>query len=293
MALPDALPHPCAHREREVAALGPGAGALEQDHQRGLALAGPGAQVARRGQAGPAGWPHQDRVDAGEEIAGRLGPPAAGMGHEDDAAQIQPEVRGRHHARVGQADGGAPASGGRRRGQQGQCERGGPVARRPAHGGGRPAPQDAAREERGQRRRDRQGPPGHRRDGPDPVGQPGGELPRLPGLPGTGRQLVPGRAKANICSHTTERRVRSARGGKRPGQRPSASQEGRVGDNAARMCGRFALYTPPAKIARYFGATLEEDTEPGYQPSWNVAPTDQVLGVRDRPPRPGSGEAGR
>jgi putative SOS response-associated peptidase YedK len=58
------------------------------------------------------------------------------------------------------------------------------------------------------------------------------------------------------------------------------------------MCGRFALYTPPAKIARYFGATLEEDTEPGYQPSWNVAPTDQVLGVRDRPPRPGPANQG-
>ncbi len=58
------------------------------------------------------------------------------------------------------------------------------------------------------------------------------------------------------------------------------------------MCGRFALYTPPAKIARYFGATLEEETEPGYQPSWNVAPTDQVLGVRDRPPRPAPAEQG-
>ncbi len=53
------------------------------------------------------------------------------------------------------------------------------------------------------------------------------------------------------------------------------------------MCGRFALFTPPARIARYFGATLDEEIDPEYQPSWNVAPTDQVLGVRDRPPRPG------
>jgi putative SOS response-associated peptidase YedK len=50
------------------------------------------------------------------------------------------------------------------------------------------------------------------------------------------------------------------------------------------MCGRFALYTPPARVARYFQATLAEGTEAGYTPSWNVAPTDQVLGVREHPP---------
>ena len=49
------------------------------------------------------------------------------------------------------------------------------------------------------------------------------------------------------------------------------------------MCGRFALYTPPARVARYFQATLAEGTEATYTASWNVAPTDQVLGVRDRP----------
>ncbi len=70
------------------------------------------------------------------------------------------------------------------------------------------------------------------------------------------------------------------------------SPEDRVGHNAAGMCGRFALYTPPARIARYFGATLAEDTEQEYKPSWNVAPTDQVLGVRERPPRPGPAEEG-
>ena len=52
------------------------------------------------------------------------------------------------------------------------------------------------------------------------------------------------------------------------------------------MCGRFALYTPPAKIARYFGATLAEGPDGEHAPSWNVAPTDSVLGVRDRPARP-------
>jgi len=63
-----------------------------------------------------------------------------------------------------------------------------------------------------------------------------------------------------------------------------------VSHNAAGMCGRFALYTPPARLARYFGASLAEGTEPAYHPSWNVAPTDLVLGVRDRPPRPDAAE---
>ncbi len=60
---------------------------------------------------------------------------------------------------------------------------------------------------------------------------------------------------------------------------------GPVGHNAGRMCGRFALFTPPARMARYFGASLAEGTDPEHRPSWNVAPTDEVLGVRDRPPR--------
>ena len=60
------------------------------------------------------------------------------------------------------------------------------------------------------------------------------------------------------------------------------------------MCGRFALFTPPARMARYFGATLAEGTDPEHTPSWNVAPTDEVLGVRDRPVRPaGEPEAKR
>ncbi len=57
------------------------------------------------------------------------------------------------------------------------------------------------------------------------------------------------------------------------------------------MCGRFALYTPPARLARYFGASLADGVDPEFLPSWNVAPTDQVLGVRDRPPRPGAEQA--
>ncbi len=53
------------------------------------------------------------------------------------------------------------------------------------------------------------------------------------------------------------------------------------------MCGRFALYTPPARIARYFEAALAEDEDVVHEPSWNVAPTDEVLGVRDRPQKDG------
>ncbi len=45
------------------------------------------------------------------------------------------------------------------------------------------------------------------------------------------------------------------------------------------MCGRFALITPPARLARYFEATLGEGVGSAPDPSWNVAPTDQVLGV--------------
>ncbi len=58
------------------------------------------------------------------------------------------------------------------------------------------------------------------------------------------------------------------------------------------MCGRFALYSPPARLAHYFGASVTEDAEPAYHSSWNVAPTDLVLGVRDRPPRPDPEGAG-
>jgi putative SOS response-associated peptidase YedK len=48
------------------------------------------------------------------------------------------------------------------------------------------------------------------------------------------------------------------------------------------MCGRFALITPPVRLARYFQATLDDGVEPEKRPSWNVAPTTQVLGVTAR-----------
>jgi putative SOS response-associated peptidase YedK len=50
------------------------------------------------------------------------------------------------------------------------------------------------------------------------------------------------------------------------------------------MCGRFALFTPPVRLARYFQATLGDDLEPERSPNWNVAPTTQVLGITARRP---------
>src|SRR5580704_11283165 len=84
VAAADALPLDRPDRERQVAALGPGPGAFEQDDERRLALAGAGRQVTRRGQAGSPGRADQDGVDPREEVPGRLGPSVAGVGNEDD-----------------------------------------------------------------------------------------------------------------------------------------------------------------------------------------------------------------
>jgi putative SOS response-associated peptidase YedK len=54
--------------------------------------------------------------------------------------------------------------------------------------------------------------------------------------------------------------------------------------NAALMCGRFALFTPPVRLARYFQATLGDDVDPEQPPSWNVAPTTPVLALRAHRP---------
>jgi putative SOS response-associated peptidase YedK len=48
------------------------------------------------------------------------------------------------------------------------------------------------------------------------------------------------------------------------------------------MCGRFALITPPARLARYFEAVLDDRDQDEPDPSWNVAPTDRVVGIRVR-----------
>jgi len=48
------------------------------------------------------------------------------------------------------------------------------------------------------------------------------------------------------------------------------------------MCGRFALITPSTRVARYFEAVLDDVAASEREPSWNVAPTDPVLGVSAR-----------
>jgi putative SOS response-associated peptidase YedK len=48
------------------------------------------------------------------------------------------------------------------------------------------------------------------------------------------------------------------------------------------MCGRVALYSEPDRIARILDAQLAlRETE--WKPSWNVAPTDPILGVAEHP----------
>lgn len=48
------------------------------------------------------------------------------------------------------------------------------------------------------------------------------------------------------------------------------------------MCGRVALYTEPDRIARILDAQLAVGANE-WKPSWNVAPTDPVLGLAERP----------
>jgi putative SOS response-associated peptidase YedK len=47
------------------------------------------------------------------------------------------------------------------------------------------------------------------------------------------------------------------------------------------MCGRFALYTEPVKIARFLQAT-PQGVKDGWHPSWNISPTERIVGVRER-----------
>jgi putative SOS response-associated peptidase YedK len=46
------------------------------------------------------------------------------------------------------------------------------------------------------------------------------------------------------------------------------------------VCGRFALFTPPTRVARFLDAVLGEGIDGDWAPSWNVPPTEQILGAR-------------
>lgn len=45
------------------------------------------------------------------------------------------------------------------------------------------------------------------------------------------------------------------------------------------MCGRYVLAQPIEAVAAYFGADLEPETAALYQPSFNLAPTDEAFAV--------------
>jgi hypothetical protein len=47
------------------------------------------------------------------------------------------------------------------------------------------------------------------------------------------------------------------------------------------MCGSFALYTEPVKVAGFLQAT-PEDVKDEWQPSWNIPPTERIVGARER-----------
>lgn len=50
------------------------------------------------------------------------------------------------------------------------------------------------------------------------------------------------------------------------------------------MCGRFALYTPPDRLARMFEAEVGDGLATDWTPSWNVAPSQRVVGVVESAP---------
>ena len=47
------------------------------------------------------------------------------------------------------------------------------------------------------------------------------------------------------------------------------------------MCGRIALFTPPARLARLLDAALAAGIEPEGHPSWNIGPLRHLFAVND------------
>ena len=45
------------------------------------------------------------------------------------------------------------------------------------------------------------------------------------------------------------------------------------------MCGRIAIFTPPAAMARMLDAVLADGVDPEGHPSWNIGPTQRIDGV--------------
>jgi putative SOS response-associated peptidase YedK len=47
------------------------------------------------------------------------------------------------------------------------------------------------------------------------------------------------------------------------------------------MCGRIALFDEPSRLARLLDAGVDPELSDLWQPKWNVAPTDPILGVSE------------
>jgi len=47
------------------------------------------------------------------------------------------------------------------------------------------------------------------------------------------------------------------------------------------MCGRVALFTPPARLARFLEATLAAGISPETAPNWNLGPQQTLFALRD------------
>jgi putative SOS response-associated peptidase YedK len=47
------------------------------------------------------------------------------------------------------------------------------------------------------------------------------------------------------------------------------------------VCGRVALFTPPARLARFLDAALAAGLDPEGRPSWNVGPQRTLFGVNE------------
>ncbi len=103
MPEPAANPFPLdrSHRQGQVATFRPVVAVIHQHHQRRLALAGLGAQMAGRGVTSSTGRAYQDDVNPGQQVSRRFGPPTTRVRHEDHTTQVDAEFSRCHHPGVG------------------------------------------------------------------------------------------------------------------------------------------------------------------------------------------------
>ena len=154
----EAAPGTGLQAQAHVGALGPFAG-RGQRHQDGAPLPGAGRQPARHGRPHRHGRSYERHVEPVEGGSDHIGPGRTGRRDQRQVVEVDPELGGRHHPRVGQPHRRAPRAGGRGGGEQGQRQRGGPadaapVVARPAAVGvdqkDGPPEQAAARQQGGE-----------------------------------------------------------------------------------------------------------------------------------------------